>query len=130
MAGIQIAADAVKDAEAGYRPQLTLVRGLEKQIRNIAEHRDKLAKQASRMNADNPERAKIEAEVAHMSDETVLESQIPDSWDAAHDTFKKLTDAESKAAIYRRSGDTAWEDAAIILAALDATPAFIALKVI
>ena len=66
---IQITADAVKDAEAGYRPQLTLVRGLEKQIRNIAEHRDKLAKQASRMNTDNPERAEIEAEVAHMSDE-------------------------------------------------------------
>ena len=40
LAGIQTAADAVKDAEAGYRPQLTLVRGLEKQIRNIAEHRD------------------------------------------------------------------------------------------
>ena len=39
------------------------MRGLEKQIRNIAEHRDKLAKQASRMNADNPERAEIEAEV-------------------------------------------------------------------
>jgi hypothetical protein len=130
LAGIQIAADAVKDAEAGYRPQLTLVRGLEKQIRNIAEHRDRLAKQASRMNADNPERAEIEAEVAHMSDEIAeLESQIPDSWEASHDTFKKLTDAESKARnSYRRSGDTAWEDAAIILAALDATPAFIALE--
>ena len=130
LAGIQIAADAVKDAEAGYRPQLTLVRGLEKQIRNIAEHRDKLAKQASRMNAGNPERAEIEAEVAHMSDEIAeLESQIPDSWEASHDTFKKLTDAESKARnSYRRSGDTAWEDAAIILAALDATPAFIALE--
>ena len=130
LASIQTAADAVKDAEAGYRPQLTLVRGLEKQIRNIAEHRDKLAKQASRMNADNPERAEIEAEVAHMSDEiAALESQIPDSWDAAHDTFKKLTDAESNARnSYRRSGDTAWDDAAIILAALDATPAFIALE--
>jgi len=58
-----------------------------------------------------------------------LESQIPDSWEVAHETFKKLTDAESKARnSYRRSGDTAWEDAAIILGALDATPAFIALE--
>jgi chromosome segregation ATPase len=130
LAGIQTTSSAVKDAEAGYRPQLTLVRGLEKQIRNIAEHRDELAKRASRMNADNPKRPELEAEVAHLSDEiAALETQIPDSWEAAHETFKKLTDAETKARnAYRRAGDTAWEDAAVVLATLDATPAFIALE--
>lgn len=127
---ITVAEAAVAAAEPAYRPTLVFVRGLEKQMRNLGEHRDALETQFNRMQSDDPKYAETEAEIAALNAE--IESykvQIPADWDEKHDTFKVLTDNASKARnAYRRFADSAYEDAAIAMAMLDGTEAYLNLE--
>ena len=127
---ITASVDAVSAAEADYRPTLVFVRGLEKQMRNIKEHRDVIEMEVSRMNDDNPRRGELVAQLDDMSAEIeAYRAQIPANWDDMHDTFKVLTDAETKARnTYRRAADTAYEDAATAMAMLDGTQSYLALE--
>lgn len=130
LADITTAEATVSAAEAAYRPTLVLVRGLEKQIRNLAEHRDTLETQLQRMDEGNAKRPDIEAEIAELSGQIdAYTAQIPSDWDDKHDTFKVLTDAATSARnAYRRAADTAYEDGALILAMLNGTEAYVALE--
>ena len=127
LADITASVDAVDMAADDYRPLMTTVRSLEKRIRREQEHRDEAATSLGRMQDQTTDKAvKLTAEIAQY-DATIadLRAQIPDEWDSKHETFKKLTDAENKARnTYRRAADGAFEDAADLLAILNATAEF------
>ncbi len=129
------AAQAASQAVAGkaevYRPQLQLVRSIEKKIRKIQEEADQLAKDISRMRDEDQaqERAIREGELATMNAEiATLKAQIPPSWEGTYTTFAELTDAETKARnLYRRSADGSYEDVAELRDILAANEAYAAL---
>ena len=127
-----VAADAVEAASGEYRPQLTLVRGIEKQIRRLEAEAKEMSTRAGRMRdeAQAEARAALEAEVAVLKAEAEhLEATIPASWEEVHKTFAQLTTAETKArTTYRRAADGAWEGAVEVLAVIDASEAFAALE--
>ena len=58
-----------------------------------------------------------------------MEKAIPANWDEVHKAFEKLTKAEDEARnTHRRAADSAYEDAATVLAVLNGTPALLALE--
>lgn len=121
------AAEQVNAASGEYRPQLRLVRGIEKQIRREQAHLDELKKNFGRLQDGDPAGPKMEAEIAkieaHMED---LRGEIPDTWEGVHSTFAELTKAENGARNkYRRSADTSYENVAMVLDAMDGTEAFL-----
>ena len=126
------AAGVVEVASAEYRPQLTHVRGLQKDIRKLAEEAEALSRRIGRMRdeADAEERTRLEAELA------VLEAQIeeirtgiPEEWEEVHANFAKLVKAEDSARnLYRRSADASYEDVAEVLAVLRGNAGFAALE--
>ena len=126
------AAGQVEAAADDYRPQLRLVRGIEKQIRNAADEADKLRTRIGRMRAESQAeaRAALEADVAVLDAEIEhLRAQIPASWEEVHNQFATLTKAEDAARVkYRRAADDAYEGPAEVLAALDANADFAALE--
>ena len=126
------AADNVQAASGEYRPQLRLVRGIEKQIRNIQREVDEIEKTASRMRDESQaaERAKLETKAAALKAEIAhLETEIPESWAGVNKEFLTLTKAENGARTkYRRAADEAWEAPLSVLAVLDANEAFAALE--
>ena len=130
--GAFAAADAVQAASGVYRPQLRLVRGIEKQIRNIQREVDELEKLASRMRDESQaaEKAKLETQAAALKAEIEhLHAGIPASWEGVHKEFQTLTKAENTArSKYRRAADEAWEAPLSVLAVLDANDAFKALE--
>ncbi len=117
---------AVEQAQVAYRPTLVFVRGLEKQMRNLGEHRDALDTRLKRMDDTNPDRPKVEAEIADITAQIdAYAAQIPSDWDATHEAFKVLTDNEGNARnTYHREADRAYEDGAILLAMLDGSKAY------
>ncbi|SPF78824.1 C4-dicarboxylate TRAP transporter large permease protein DctM [Aliiroseovarius pelagivivens] len=127
-----VAAVNVQAASGEYRPQLRLVRGIEKQIRNIQREVDEFEKLASRMRDESQaaERAQLETKVAALKAEMEhLHSGIPASWEGVHTVFQTLTKAENNArSKYRRAADEAWEAPLSVLAVLDANDGFIALE--
>ena len=126
------AAEAVDAAAGDYRPQLTLVRRIEKDIRKAQAEADDIQTRLNRLRDDVPaeEKAELEQRLAGLRSEIErLRGEIPESWDAVHTEFAKLTGAEDRARLtYRRAADTAYEDAAQVLAVLDANEAFGALR--
>jgi tripartite ATP-independent transporter DctM subunit len=130
MDAIAEADDAVMEAAVDYRPQLTLVRNLQKQIRSLEEEREEDATRISRMAQDHPDRATLEARIAEIDEELAeVEARIPEDWEEVHDSFAELTAAEDRARnLYRRAADNAYEDAAEILAILEANEAYAALE--
>lgn len=122
----------VEAASGVYRPQLTVVRGIEKQIRNIEAEMKIMSTNASRMRdeAQAEERAELEAEIAVLGAEVEhLHAQIPTTWEEVHHTFALLTGAENKArATYRKAADVAYEGPSEVLAVLQANDAFAALE--
>lgn len=128
---IPVAHKAVTDAEADYRPILTEVRGIEKQIRNIEEHRTALEKDLRRNNDFSAaEKTAKEAELEEMVAQiNALTAQIPSEWDERHEAFKALSDAESKARqTYQRAADQSVEGAVEVAEALAGTESFKALE--
>lgn len=126
---IAATASAVTDAAGEYKPKLTLVRGLEKQIGNREKEVAELTTQASRSN-DPDEKAHLEAEAEVLRGEIEgYRAQIPNDWEEAHTTFAALTKAEDTARnTYRRSADDAWEGASEVLAILRSGEGFAALE--
>jgi len=124
--------DAVVAATPDYRPQLTLVRTLQKQMRKLDEEAEVLSKQANFLNDESEadRRAELEAQIEELhAERDAIAAQVPASWEGAYGTFKALVGAEDKArATYRRAGDGAYETAAEFLAVLDANEAFFALE--
>ncbi|MCK8463374.1 TRAP transporter large permease subunit [Aliiroseovarius sp. S1339] len=135
IAELEAAFDAAGQVEAAaddYRPQLRLVRGLEKKIRSRTEEIDKLKVRIGRMRDESQASARtvLEGNVATLSSEVEhLREQIPESWTGAHDTFIELTNAENSARTkYRRAADSAYEDSLEVLEVLDATADFAAME--
>ena len=127
------AAAAAKDAAAPvYRPQLAVVRKLEKQIRAAEAEAMDLTTQISRMRdeAMAEERSLAEARLAELNAEIArLQGEVPEGWEEVHKTFAELTDAEKSARNgYRRNADNAYEGVAEVLAVLDANAGFAALE--
>ena len=126
------AEDAVNAAADEYRPQQIVVRALEKQVRQIEEEADDLKLRISRLRSEAEAEAK--ARLVNRRDKMLeeidaLRARIPDTWEAVHDNFAKLTDAEQKARnSYQREADAAWEATAELLVVLDSNDAFAVLE--
>ena len=121
---------AVKAAEDGYRPQLTSVRRIEKNVRREEEHLKEMKTNFSRMQADNPDRPALEEKIAK-SEATIaeLKAQVPATWEDVHATFAKLTKAENDARTkYRRAADAAWESPLEALDAMNGSADYLALE--
>ncbi len=129
MDAIAATAAKVQAAAVDYRPQLTHVRFIEKQIRALQADADDFKTLASRSN-DETARAEYEAKRAELETEIeALRAEIPANWEDVHSTFAALTQAEDKARnTYRRAADTAWEDPAEVYAVLAANDAFAGLE--
>ncbi len=125
-------AEAVGEAAGVYRPQLAVVRRIEKQIRIIEEQDKELLVQIERMRdeAQSAERAELQAQADALEAEIArLQGEVPATWEETYTTFSTLTKAENDARnLYRRNADTAWEIPTEILAILDANEAFAALE--
>ncbi len=124
--------DAVETATPEYRPQLKVVRDIEKEMRKLADEADELGKQANFLNAEEEaeRRASLEARIEVMNEERAeLEKGIPASWSEIYKTFKALIDAEDKARnTYRRAGDGAYEPVSEFLEIIDSNAAYYALE--
>ncbi|MBB96326.1 MAG: C4-dicarboxylate ABC transporter permease [Rhodobacteraceae bacterium] len=132
MADIQAAEAAVNAAAPDFRPLLTEVRGIQKQVRDRRTHADDLLQQARYMNseAEAERRAELEAEAAALQAEAdEIEATIPAEWADTYATFNTLTKAEQQARnTYRRSADGAVEPVIELMDVLSANAAFAALE--
>ncbi|MFV0475921.1 MAG: TRAP transporter large permease subunit [Pikeienuella sp.] len=123
---------AVEDAAPEYRPLLTTTRRIESDMRKLDAKIAGLRTRISRMH--DPESADLKAELAAEAEALTAErdalgATIPAGWGAAHEAFLKLTRAEDAARVsYQRNADSAWEDPAAVLAALQANDGFAALR--
>ena len=120
----------VTAAAVEYRPQLRVVRDLEKAMRKLDEEIGELSTRASRARDNEALRTRLEEEIAHLEEEKAeLAAGIPEGWDETRNTFAGLTGAEDKARNgYRRAADTSYEDAAAFLDILEANEAFAGLE--
>jgi tripartite ATP-independent transporter DctM subunit len=126
------AADAVAGKADVYRPKLIVVRRLEKLIREAEAEIADLDKRIGRMRDEVDADAKVIAVAKRdglKAEAARLTADIPADWTDVYATFSTLTKAESKARLtYRRSADTAYENAAEVLAILEANADFAALE--
>jgi TRAP-type mannitol/chloroaromatic compound transport system permease large subunit len=122
------AASQVDTATDAYRPALVQVRRIERDMRKLQVEADQLKVLISRMNdpAQLPEKADFEQRREGLLAEIeARKSDIPATWTDTYGTFSKLTKAENSArSTYRRSADSAYQDAAGVLAALESSDAF------
>jgi len=130
LAEVNLAAATVEDAAKDYRPQLTAVRAIEKQITRLETEADALRTELGRNHEGEEGKATLQARLAQVEAEIgMLRTEIPAGWNDVHAAFAALTAAEEKARnSYRRAADNAWEGPAAVLATLEATPAFDALE--
>ncbi|MDF1732512.1 MAG: TRAP transporter large permease subunit [Minwuia sp.] len=125
------AGEAVDAASPEYRPQLRIVRRLEKDIRSEQEEMEALETRLSRLQENElDKKPELEADIQQHKDRIAqLRSQIPETWHDVYGTFSTLTKAESKArSTYQRAADKAWEGPAEVLAVLNGNAAFAALE--
>ncbi len=131
---IHAAERAVEEAAVDYRPILTEVRAIQKQVNRLAKKAEDLGREAGRLRATDDktveQRARMEARKAALEAEIAqLQSGIPADWDEVHKAFEKLTKAETDARnTHRRAADTAFDDAAEVLAVLNGTATLLALE--
>ena len=132
MSEIQTTAAAVEAEADGFRPLLSDVRGLQKQVRDRRSHAEDLLKDARFMNSEEQAeaRAKLEEEAAALEAEAdAIAAQIPAEWDDTYKAFNGLVTAEQKARnTYRRAADGAVEPVNEVLAVLAANGEFAALE--
>ncbi len=123
---------AVNEAAAVYRPLLSEVRDLEKQIRKIDDELGVLKQRIGRLRdpSQAEQRARLEATAADLEAEREgLVGAVPANWEDEYKTFSDLVKAEDKARLTaRRAADEAYESAVATLAALKASDAFAALE--
>ena len=124
----------VQTAADDYRPVLKGVRAVQKQVNRKQKEVNSLATRISRIRGSDEEslarRGVLEAEKAELEAQIAeMEKAIPANWDEVHKAFEKLTKAEDEARnTHRRAADSAYEDAATVLAVLNGTPALLALE--
>ncbi|MGR3803489.1 TRAP transporter large permease [Marinibacterium profundimaris] len=128
-----IAAEAAVDAAApDFRPLLTEVRGIQKQVRDRRTHADDLLQRARYMNNESQaeRRAELEAEAAELQAEAdAIEATIPDEWADAYATFNALVQAEQRARnTYRRAADGSVEPVMELMSVLGSNAAFAELE--
>ncbi|MDF1733799.1 MAG: TRAP transporter large permease subunit [Minwuia sp.] len=126
-----VAGDAVEAASGAYRPELRIVRRLEKEIRKEQEEADVLKTRISRLQEGQlDEKPGLEAEMqAHLDRIDELRGEIPATWTDTYQTFSALTKAEAKARTsYQRAADNSYEGPAMVLAVLNGNDAFAALE--
>lgn len=125
---IFVAKAAVAGAADAYRPQLHVVRRIEKHIRETEEQARELSILAGHMRseAEAEARADMEQEVAALEAEVYrLKGTIPASWEGAYATFSALVTAENTArTTYRRNADASYNGPSEVLAVLQANEAF------
>ncbi len=130
--GIRTASAAVAEAAPGYRPVQQAVRAVEKKIRRIQKHIAELDQESARLlsEGDAVRNAEIDAEKAGLLAEIdALRAEIPADWDPVHDAFEVIVKAEDTArASHRRAADSAYEEAAAVLATLAGTETLLALE--
>lgn len=124
-------ADVIAATDA-YRPQLRVVRDIQKDIRAIDTELDQQRRQLSFLRfQDDPElRATLESRIAELeADRARIEATIPESWADVNAAFKDLISAENNARnTYRRAGDTAHREVAELMAIMETNAAFSALE--
>ncbi|MFT5639643.1 MAG: tripartite ATP-independent transporter DctM subunit [Paracoccaceae bacterium] len=123
---------AVEQQSKAYRPQLIVVRRLEKQIRKAAGEIKELDKQISRMRSEADAQRKLDAQDQRgifQAEIDRLTAETPATWPTVFEAFNTLNKAERKARLtYRRSADNSYETAAEMLAVLNANAEFAALE--
>ncbi len=126
------ASEAVLAAAPEYRPQMQVVREIEKHIREAETQVEELSTRASRMRdaAQAEERAELEAQIDELNAEIErLQASFPDGWEEVHANFAALTGAETDARnSYRRAADASYQAVSDVLAVLDANEAFATLR--
>lgn len=126
------AAADVEGATDSYRPALVQVRRVERDIRALQAEADELKTLIGRMNSPDLQTQKAEMEQRReglLAEVETRKGDIPDSWKDTYGTFSKLTKAENSARnTYRRAADSAYEDAAAVLATLESGDAFRAVE--
>ncbi len=132
LAQISVTSAAVTAAEDSYRPMLSKVRSIQKQLRRENEHLKASEKELARLKGDEfaQRRAVLSTDIADTKAKiATLEGEIPGSWESEYETFSLLTAAETKARnTYRRAADGTFEGASEALMVLESTPAYIALE--
>jgi len=132
LADIKASHTAVVSAEDNFRPTLIKVRGLEKRIRKATEEMNAAQKEFGRLKGDEhtAQRDILQEKISNHETKLVqLQTEIPISWKADYNTFKKLTDAETKARNgYRRAADDAYGAASDVASILASTNIYIALE--
>ncbi|MDB4592101.1 TRAP transporter large permease subunit, partial [Paracoccaceae bacterium] len=132
LAQISVTAAAVKASEDSYRPMLSQVRSVQKQLRQENEHLKASEKELARLKGEEfaQRRAALTTDVADTKAKiATLEGEIPASWETEYETFSLLTAAETKARnTYRRAADGTFEGASEALMVLEATSAYISLE--
>ncbi|MCG6901572.1 MAG: TRAP transporter large permease subunit [Rhodobacter sp.] len=127
-----VANDAVKAATAEYRPQLQLVREIQKQARKRAEEAEKLRKQMNFLNSEESagRRAELQLRIDELhAEHDGIAATIPDSWESTYKAFNALVNAENKARnTYRRLADGSYESASDFLTVINANAGFFALE--
>ncbi len=132
LAEIEVTSTAVTEHADVYRPQLAVVRRIEKDMRRATEQADELSTMIGRMRDESQAeaRAEAEAELAALQAEIErLQATVPDTWEEVYGTFSALTDAENKARTqYRRNADASVDGPGEVLAILLDNDAFAALE--
>jgi TRAP-type mannitol/chloroaromatic compound transport system permease large subunit len=122
LAQISVTAAAVKASEDSYRPMLSQVRSVQKQLRQENEHLKASEKELARLKGEEfaQRRAALTTDVADTKAKiATLEGEIPASWETEYETFSLLTAAETKARnTYRRAADGTFEGASEALMVL------------
>ncbi|MGB1852235.1 MAG: TRAP transporter large permease subunit, partial [Paracoccaceae bacterium] len=99
LAQISVTSAAVKAAEDSYRPMLSKVRSIQKQLRRENEHLKASEKELARLKGDEfaQRRAVLSTDIADTKAKiATLEGEIPGSWESEYETFSLLTAAETK----------------------------------
>ena len=123
---------AVADASEYYRPQLTEVRGIEKEMRKIDRELADLKQRMGRLRdpAAAEQKARLEARSSDLESERGrLAASIPTQWDQTYKEFNDLVKAENAARqSFWRTADGAYETAVEVQGALNSSDTFYALE--
>ena len=124
----------VKEAIPAYAPLHDAVRVVQRDIRRIEEDVRFYSTELSRVRGDDEKALarrdrltkRLEGYKAQVAD---LETRIPANWEADHQAFKKLLDADKKArATYRRNTDQAYKPVRTLKDVLESADALAAIE--
>jgi len=126
---IEITSKTVKENSSLYRPQLTLVRRLEAEIRWYEKEIKELKSSLNylKSDADKNKRLQVEEKITTATNKIEnLKSKIPANWDIVYKSFNKLTKAETNARRkYRKSADQSVTPVIEFILILDANNSYL-----